>query len=61
MEQPKKAWYLSKIFWFNIVFGVIAVVFPKVREFLPEAMFESIVAGANIVLRLFFTDTKIIA
>jgi hypothetical protein len=59
-EQPTtKAWYLSKMLWFNIIFGVLAVVFPKIREVFPENMFETAIAGVNIFLR-FITKDKLI-
>jgi len=60
MEPTTKAWYLSKTFWFNMIFGVIAFVFPKLLEVLPEDMFETLIIAGNLVLR-FITKDKLIS
>ena len=58
-EPTKKDWYLSKTLWFNVLFGVIAIVFPKMKEMLPEDMFETVIVAVNLILR-FITKDKLI-
>lgn len=55
-----KKWFMSKTLWFNVIFGVMAVVFPKIIEVFPENMFETAIAGVNIFLR-FITKDKLIS
>jgi hypothetical protein len=63
-EIQMKKWYTSKTFWFNILALVVAVASSfGFAEFVPDAEIVSIAAGIvaviNLVLRLWFTDTKL--
>ena len=59
MQALEKPWYLSKMFWTNLIMGVVLVVFPSLKETITEEVLVSVFATVNIILRLFFTDTKI--
>ncbi len=49
----------SKTFWFNTVFGVMAL-FPKVREFFTPELFGVMWAVLGVILRLVTKDKVIL-
>lgn len=61
-----KDWYKSKMLWFNLLAGVVALVSEYgFAEFEPDPSVYPIVAGVvaviNIVLRVWFTETRLTA
>lgn len=60
--QEKKPWYLSKIFWTNLIMGVVAVVaffIPEIKEQINAEVLAMVFSFVNVVLRLFFTKAQI--
>ena len=61
--MKEKPWYQSKTIWLNIVsFAVLALALPQVAALVPAqatASIAAVVAVLNLILRLWYTDTKI--
>ena len=65
-----KSWYESKTFWFNLLFLLVTVAAPVLghfgwADFQPDAIWVTIggvlVTVVNLVLRLVFTEKKLVA
>jgi len=60
-----KKWYTSKTFWFNVLTLTVAIASAfGFADFRPEPEVLSIAAGViaviNLILRLWFTDTRLV-
>ena len=57
-----KKWYQSKVFWFNLITGGLAIA-AELSQIFPitdhPKLYISIIAVGNMILRLFFTSQPI--
>ena len=58
--MKEKKWWQSKTLWSNLLLGVAAF-FPSVQAFLSPEIIAGIFAGVNALLRIFGTDSALIA
>lgn len=61
IAPPAKAWYKSKIIWFNAIAAILLVVsgmLPMVSTVIPTDVYAIVVGVVNIALR-FFTQSEL--
>jgi len=60
MAKPTKRPWLSKTLWFNVISGLIAVASSlSTSDKIPSEYLVAFVALGNVVLRVWFSDTKL--
>jgi len=59
MEEIGKKWYLSKTLWVNII-GLLMMVFPPLKDILTPEVVAALFTVANVILRVKYTEDKLI-